>query len=256
MTNFWDTYEETVREESGGGGIIGKTRVDMGYKVYVGGVTQEESFFPVTDPAKKDAVKAQATKFAKEHGAARGPQWGIQIRVAVDGAYSAGRPATWTQDRFFNCDAWTSAAKELVVPRLKELGLALPWEGWARIGFAPDPYEVQRGEMKDKDQDGNPRYTPRAYVNEVFASQEEATAAVSTSGVTDTKAVVDSIPGMEKSQFPIPVADGYDDASWQMVLDAVAEQKGAPGAVVKFAQENYGVTLTLADVVKIRASSS
>lgn len=256
MANFWDTYEETTKEESGGGGIVGKCRVDMGYKVYVGGTTQEESFFAVTDPAKKGDAKTRATQFAKEHNAARGPQWGIQIRVAVDGAYSAGHPATWSQDRFFNTDAWTSAAKELVVPHLKELGLALPWEGWARIGFAPDPYEVQRGEMKDEDQEGNPRYTPRAYVSEVFANQEEAMAAVGSSGddATDTTSVVDSIPGMgvASPEFPIPMPDGYDVDSWKIVLDDVAAQEGTPPVVAKYVEENYGFTLKPADLMKIR----
>lgn len=248
MTNgFWDNYDQATQEESGGGGIVGKVRIDMGFKVYVGGVDQGATFFPVTTPADKSKVKTEAQAFATKSGAPRNPQWGIQIKVFRAGAYSAGQPVTWQNDRYFNADAWTSAAKELVVPKLKQLDISLPWEGWARIGFAPDPYEVQAGQMKDVDQAGNPRFTPRAYVTAIFANEEEAVAAVGTSG-TD---VAETIP-FDQPAFAIPMPDGWDAETWGDVVEDLKAQTGAPKEVVDYAAATYGVTITLGDVVKLR----
>lgn len=246
MTNgFWDSYEQATQEESGGGGIVGKVRIDLGFKVYVGGVDQGATFFPVATPADKSKVKAEAQAFANQHGAPRGPQWGIQIKVFRDGAYSAGQPVTWQNDRYFNSDAWTSAAKELVVPKLKQLDISLPWEGWARVGFAPDPYEVQAGTMKDVDQAGNPRFTPRAYVTAIFANQEEAIAAVGSGASSGETAPA-------TSAFPIPIPGGWDAETWGDVLADLKVQEGNPKEVIDYAMNTYGVVVTLAEVVKLR----
>ncbi len=244
---FWDSYEQSTREESGGGGIVGKATIQVGFKVYVAGVTQAESFFPVDDPAQRETVKKTAQAFGQQHGAARGPQWGIQIRISRDGAFSAGKPVTtWQDDRFFNVDAWTDAAKEVVVPSLKKFEMSLPWSGWVRVGFAPDPNEVKAGTMKDTAQDGTPRYHQRAYITEVFANQEAAQAAVGPTAETP-----ESIAQMAMGDVSVNIPEGWDAELWNGEIAKIKAQGLNPAATKKYIAENYGLEMSLPDVVKL-----
>lgn len=205
--SYWDTYTEVSQKESGGGGIVARARIETGYKVYVKGHDQVDTFFAAS------AASESEMKTAKASASALGqPKWGIQIRVYRDSAVVRGAPATWQSDRFFNTDAWTDASKEVVVPSLKGSGVEkLPWEGWCRIGFQPDPFKLEQGEagMTDSDQDGNPRYPQVAYVVEVFADEAAARAALGTQpetasvgGVTVVVPNEDWTPEAWKSVWP------------------------------------------------------
>jgi hypothetical protein len=244
--SFWEEYEQTSQEESGGGGIVGQVQVDVGYKVYAAGYPQEDTFFAVENQGQRDQAKAAAQAFATEAGAPNAPKWGLQLRVYADGAHSRGQPVTWAKgDRFFNSDSWTDACKEVVVPSLKENNIAPPWVGWARLGFAPDPWEVKAGTMKDVDQQGNPRYSQRAYVVEVFANKAEAMAAVGSSG-SDKPSPADVAFGPEQSEYP----EGWDADSWQMVVEAA--QEGTPMEAREAVGVEYGVDLSVAEILKMR----
>jgi len=195
MEDFWAQFEETIAEESGGGGIVARVRVEPGYKIYVAGLPQEETFFPVSnvgDKAERARARAKANKVSAEYGA-RPSAYSIQIRAFADNAYVRGGPANWPKgDRFWVVNTWTDAAKQVLLPSLKENGCApLPWEGWVRIGFKPDPYKVSLGDagMTDVDQDGNPRFPLVPYIVEVFPSEEAALSAVGGAETTSTGAL-------------------------------------------------------------------
>jgi len=184
-SNFWDTFEQADREESGGGGIVGLVNVRTGYKVYASGADQEESFFdaPAGSKQARATAKAAATKYAAVHGANQA-RWSILLHVPVDSATRVidgeWKPVTWSQDRYFVTNTWTSAAKEVVVPSLKAAGVTeIPSSIWARIGFKPDPYKVEQGDAgkTDADQDGNPRFPQVAYIVEQFTDLDAARAA-------------------------------------------------------------------------------
>lgn len=252
MANYWDEYEGAAKEESGGGGgIIGQATIETGFKVYVAGVTQEESWFPADarNKAARAKAKADSKKFGDEHGAARDAQWGIQIRVAKDGAFSGGQAATWKNDRFFNTDAWTSACKEVVIPALKQHELALPFTGWVRIGFKADPYKEAQGEAgkTDSDQDGNPRFPLVAYVSDVFPSREAALEAVGTPAD-------DGIPGIDDvNEYP----EGWDAKSYtEYVIEPVkamhTEGKNVPQIIAAVEELGLGIPkLTPVEVLKM-----
>lgn len=183
MSDFWERFESVIEEESGGGGIVARVLVQTGYKVYVPGLSQEETFFAVSDPmdsAARARAKAEANRLAMANGVRS--SFSIQIRAFAEDAYVRGEPAAWPKgDRFWVVNTWTEAAKQVVIPSLREHGCdPLPWEGWVRIGFRPDPYKVSLGEagMTDVDQDGNPRFPLVPYIAEVFPSREAALAAV------------------------------------------------------------------------------
>lgn len=169
--SFWDKYDEAVSEESTGGGIVAQVLIETGYKAYVGGLDQADTFFPApTDNKKKrDAAKAKCNALGSK------ANWGIQIRIYLEGAVTQGKPATWQDDRFRNTDGWTSACQEVVVPSLKAAGISkLPFKGYARIGFKPDPFKVALGEEGKTQTDlaGNPRFPRVAYVVETLTKKE------------------------------------------------------------------------------------
>ena len=240
---YWDQYDESVQMESGGGGIIALTEVSTGYKVFPPGVDQVDAYFPA--PAGKANKKAQgeakkkAAKLLSDHGMDDRPQFGIMIRCEKANAFTRGQAATWSQDRFFWAANYTQACKEVVIPALKELGVApLPWTGWARIGFKPDPYKVEQGEAgkTDEDQEGNPRFPQVAYVTEVFPDKKAAMEAVGDMPTGDS----DALPA---------VPDGYSEEDWATTVDehiaVMAKDKldgGLPEpAVVASLSKEFGV---------------
>jgi len=237
--SFWDSYDEAVEEESGGGGIVCQAVIETGYKVYVGGLDQVETFFPARANDKKDrrAAKVKADKLAADYNA-RASRWSVQIRAKRDTAVVRGQPATWQGDRFFVTNSWTEACKEVVVPSLKAAGIAqLPWEGWCRIGFKPDPYKVSLGKagMTDTDQDGNPRFPQVAYIVEVFADETAARVAVG---------AVESQPGPVEAAFPeqADVPEGWDAETWHALApDLKAARDG--GQSPKAIADDYGVAV-------------
>ena len=216
MSDFWKEYEQATEQEGGGGGIVTKALIETGYKVYVSGLDQADTFFPAApgDDAARKAAKSKAQALGKAN-------WGIQIKAYRDTAVVRGRAATWQADRHFNTDSWTSAAKEVVVPSLRQAGIVLPWEGWCRIGFQPDPFKLEKGEvgMTDQDQDGNPRYPQVAYVTEVFADEEAARAAVSTPATADTS-TIPFLPGDEKLSKKA-LEKKWTLESWQGMSDEI-----------------------------------
>lgn len=171
---YWDKYDETLkREETIGGGIVAKVNVETGYKAYISGLDQASTFFPAR--AGEENEPEQEVAKAKCHALGSRANWGIQIRAFLEGALSRGKFATWNGDQFFNVDGYTDAAKQVVYPSFKDAGLSgIPWEGYARIGFKPDPHFEAQGEegMTDTDQDGKPRFPRVAYIVETLTDQE------------------------------------------------------------------------------------
>src|SRR3990167_1643659 len=188
MSNFWDEFEKEVAAESGGG-IVAECIVEIGYKVYVGaaqGVTdQGKTWFARRNlPAEKERAYKAAMTFAKTFGLSKASN-DIQITALRDGALSRGAPVTWKDDRRFNTAVFTDAAKSVVTPSIKACGIgALPWRGWARIGFVDDPYATAKGEagMTDVDQQGNKRFPTVAYLVKVYGSKAEAYADANAGG--------------------------------------------------------------------------
>lgn len=187
--DLWAELDRIAAAEGGGGGIVALCDIAVGYKVYAPGVPQADAFFPAIpgNETSLKTAKASADALALVHQV-KVSRFGMQITAHRDGALSQGKPVTWTTPaRYFNADVWTEAYKGVMGPSVKAAGIAvLPWTGWARIGFKPDPFKAAQGDAgkTDTDQNGNPRFPQVAYVVEVFP--DEATAKAS--GATDTPA--------------------------------------------------------------------
>jgi len=245
MSDYWDEYNRVASREGGSGGIVCKALIEFGYKVYVSGPTQEESWFAAPGRDTPDANKvrkrqlAAAKKLAAQYNAAKGPQWGIQIRAYRDTAVVRGQPATWQGDRFFNCDKWVSAYKEVLVPSLRESGVGvLPWEGWCRIGFKDNPYHVKLGKagMTDRDQDDNPRFPQVAYIVEIFADETAARAAVG---------AIESQPSPVEAAFPeqADVPEGWSAKEWERLIPVLRAAVRDEGQTAEVVADDYGVAV-------------
>ena len=170
-----DIYNELEQEGDrlsggGGGGFIAKCVVEIGYKVYLGKDAvpeQADTFhsYPFGNKQAEKAALASAKKMLTEASSDKRPQFGVQITALKEGALLRGEPVTWMGDRYFNADWWTEASKDVVVPSLRDAGIRTwPWQGWARVGFADDPWKVAQGQQDEEMPDGTLRYKQVAYI--------------------------------------------------------------------------------------------
>ncbi len=231
--NFWDSFDEGMQEESGGGGsggIIGKGEVNAGFKVYVSGFGQDETFFSTASVSKEDRVtaKAKAQAFLDSHAIVdKDPKYGVEIKLFRESSFVRGEPVTWNKDRHFNKDGWTSACEKIIVPALKEAAIMPPFSGWMRVSFRPDPYnqgklddylkqtgktekeldnfEKSANGMTDEDMEGNPRLPLVAFVVEQYENEAAAMEAV--------KNAATSFDAGEVGQLPT-VPQGLTEAEW------------------------------------------
>ena len=116
---MWDVLNEYEAAETGGGGIIGKILIEIGFKAFVAGVGNEESFFPFKAGAEKSktAAKKKCDGLLSEHGVTTRAQVCLQFRVYKKDVL--GREVTWQGDRFFVHPLWTPGYKEIVKPALQ-----------------------------------------------------------------------------------------------------------------------------------------
>lgn len=229
---WWNEALEVAAAESSSG-IIGKARVEFGYKVYVSGAPQAETFFPAgagkSDVDKRAQALASAKAYAQKAGQPQKPRWSLQIRVYRNAAASGGEPVTWKDDRFFVVNTFTDAFR-VVVKSLQDAGIpSLPWEGWARIGFVNDPYYERQGEagMVDQDADGSPRFPQVAVIREVFPNEEAA------------RATVLGVAGGPSGRTP-EAPPGYTPATWALVVPEIRKVVTAGKAIQQIAAE-YGI---------------
>lgn len=236
MTNndWWNEALETAQAESAGGrGIVGKARVEFGYKVYVSGAKQEETFFPA--PAEKTRAEERSRALAKAQELLRKfgnigkrPAWSLQIRVYRESAVARGEPVSWKDDRFFVTPTYASAFNT-VVESLRNAGItALPWEGWARINFVNDPYAEAQGAagMTDRDADGNPRFPQVAVIAEVYPDELTAYAAgVFGAEVEEAPKIADDCP------------PGYSRRAWELCIPSIKQALAAGTPPAKIAAD-------------------
>jgi hypothetical protein len=206
--SYWDQLEQANQEESGSsGGLISLIKVETGFKVYATGVGQEESWFsaPASDKKARAVAKKAARALADEHDCAM--NWGIGIVTPKEKSYKQGGPVTWSVPVLvrFTASFWDSC-KDIVIPSLKANKIApLPWQGWARLGFQPDPYAV---EQDKRDKEG--RYKQVAYITEVFADEAAA-----------MKAVGEMPTGEQGEGLDVP--DGFSEEDWAALADELTK---------------------------------
>lgn len=260
---FWAEYQKTLQEASGGGGIVCKVWIGTGYKVFPPNIPQVDTFFAARTgdmyKTERKETADKATALAAEYGLTSDPRWkgpafGLLIRAYKDGAFSAGNPVTWTQDRFFFTQGFTDGYKNIVEPSIFKNRIRVPFEGWVHIGFKDDPYAVKKGDAGKtnirKDENGevvSATYPTIAYIIEVFPNEAAAQATIGTGAITPGS-IADM--AMDKS-IASGIPEGWDEESWADVVKDVKAQNLNPALSRKYLQENYSVDLSIGEIVKL-----
>lgn len=220
--NFWNQADETIPGEFTGGGVIGKCRADLGYKVYVkgiGGDDQAKTFFPYSNAKTRKAQLGKARKFAKAQGAGnRATQHAVQIRLYRGSCFNnEGEPVTWQYDRYNVVDLWPRlrnpeepSAANAVMDSIHEHGVKPGKDEFLRVVWIDDPHFKSLGEMTDEDADGNPRYKTVAVIAERYADAAAAQAAIAAGGEAAESYPWDDFPGEWKEDDWSKIASAYE----------------------------------------------
>lgn len=176
VDQFLDALEELEEYGRGGGGLFGRFMFQVAFFIYSGDVDADEKLYPfvVTDQDDREKARESALDTLGENNieasSSIGPHISYVITFYKDGAKgkTGERAANWQGDRVFAVPIWSPAAKEVIKPALRELGIA-PGEYWGRITFKPDP-----SGRTDTDLEGKERPALVAYPAEVFASEADA----------------------------------------------------------------------------------
>jgi hypothetical protein len=169
---FLEILESYMQEETSAGGYVGKARFSLGYKAFLPGYSNEDSWWPYE--AGNEGSKAEAMtkcKVAINESGEEGkrPQNCLGFILYKDSI--KGREVSWQQDRYFTYAFWTDAARQIIMPKVKELGIR-EGEFWGRWTWTEDP----SGRM-ETDAEGEPRVALIAYPVEVYKDEAEAEAA-------------------------------------------------------------------------------
>ena len=161
MSNWMEETEKDAQKASGGG-IIAQMELQAGYKLFVTGLGNRDSFFPFTPG--NDESKKKAFTLAKAKGEPKDVRQLVVYKNSVKG-----REVNWKDDRFFSYELWTPAFKEIFFPSVKEhKELALGQKFWGKVSFKAEP----KGRMKP-DQNGEMKPELIAYIAQVYASEQE-----------------------------------------------------------------------------------
>lgn len=226
--SLFDSLTQAAEKESTGGGIVAKCNVQTGYKAFVQGLGNRDSFFPcdyTNDDSKK---KAQVLAKAK---CTNGERSSLSIQIQVYKDFVKGRDVTWQDDRFFCYPLWTNAAKKIVIPSLKTANVDTLGEMWLRIGFADDP----DGRTK-QNQNGETVIDKIAFIAEKFATEQAALAAVAGGDVQAENAKA------PKSNSAVPIAYADQPDVWHSwIADVKKQVSGMPAPKLKaYIEKEYG----------------
>jgi len=176
---FLDILEQYQREQEGGGGIIGLANFHLGFKAFLPGYSNEDSWFPfdVYAAGGREEAKVKCQVAINESGMTdKRPQLSYGFILYKDSV--KGRDVTWKDDRYFTYPMWTDAARQIIKAQIATLHIA-QGEFWGRWAWQEDP-----SGRTEVDQNGNVRTALIAYPAEVYPTEAEAEAAAGGGDVT------------------------------------------------------------------------
>lgn len=205
--NILDILDQAEKDagSGGAGGDIGVVLTQIGWKVFVAGLSNEESFFPydTSDDESRKAALAEAKTVVPAGG--RDPRPAIQFTMFKNSVLN--REVTWQGDRIYTIPTWTDNYKKIIKPAVASLieqgqELRIGEEQWMRLSFKPDvgsansPPRTKKNYKFDPNQpvsDSNPEFVPEliAYPAQIFKDKAEAEAAVGQQQVPDATSDID-----------------------------------------------------------------
>lgn len=238
--SVWESDDvKSFEGEGGGNGWISKAEIVFGYKVFVSGRTNEETFFKfdVAVPASREAARKAAADFARAVGAKQ-PTAAIAVILPKDKTYLYDT-TRWQGDRWFVLPTYTKGYEEILKPSLKGADAQLGVQ-WVRIGFKADPYKPTRKSIDQLTGEEKEVSNLVPYVVEKFESEEMAMrvieaemigkdvtpatrpgiASAPSAAANPSHVNTVSLPATGANEFP----DGWDLDSWNFAVKDIREQ--------------------------------
>ncbi len=232
VTSFWDSpsVASVEAESSGGNGWISHVKIAFGYKVFVGGASNEESFFEfdVSNPKSRDDARKDASAFAKSHMAKGNPAASVAVILRKDETYLYDT-SRWKGDRWWVLPTYTESWEKVLKPSLRETGIQLG-DSWARVGLKPDPFKPLRKSIDQLTGEEKEVANLVPYIMEVFKDKDDAVLAASKETNVGTpvqqqvQPVVSQKPAATQPSFTDAggndgeYPDGWGKESWSFVL--------------------------------------
>jgi hypothetical protein len=219
--DFYDVIEKLEQEESSGGkGYICKARICFGYKAFVTGAKNADSLFEFdpADQAGRARAMELAKKFIDDNGGTTRVQACACIIIYKDSVYN--REVTWQENRYWTIPMWTPKYREIMKPKMKEVGIQQVGDYFCQISFVPDP----TSKVEDS-------YIP--YVKTLFANESEAKLAAGSQ-----KSVDSNLSLREESNDNIPM--GWTTTTWEQATPDIKQAKLNGQSPAEIAND-YGV---------------
>lgn len=179
--NLLDALEESENIGGGGQGYIGKVIAETGWKIFVSGLSNAESFFPYDpfDKDTRDAAFAEA-KQALPMGSTARPNTAFQLTMFKNSVLNKDTSA-WKEDRVWVIPMWTESYKKVVKPAIAALiengtPFDMGEEVWMRVSFKADPTGRTKKNYKWTEGSTEPEQVVEliAYPAEIYASKQAA----------------------------------------------------------------------------------
>lgn len=247
VSSFWESEKiaSIEAESSGGNGWIAHTKIAFGYKVFVSGATNEESFFEfdIANQGSKDAARKDAGAFAKSH-MAKAPSAAIAVVLKKEETYLYDT-SKWKTDRWWVIPTYTRAYEEVLKPSLKATGATLGWQ-WLRVGLKPDPYKPTRKSINQLTGEETEAANLVPFIMEVFANKESAVLAASKEDsnvaasapvsepvkmMTQGKLVTDTLA--DSGEYP----EGWTKDNWSFVVPDIKKMSASGTSPASIAKE-------------------
>ncbi|NPU90208.1 MAG: hypothetical protein HPY87_10085, partial [Fervidobacterium sp.] len=204
------------------------------------GKTNEETFFkfdPMSEEDREKALEKANRKIVElqAEGLRSDARPHLCCAIVIDRTSVAENVcANWKGDRWFVYPLFTAGYKDVVKPKLRELGIAYG-QYWVHIAFTPDPAGPRKRE------DGTERQELVAYPDVVYPSEEEAKKAMYNSGASPQQSV-----NMEH------IPDGYTQQSWNSIKPYIKKEL-ADGKPIPEIAKSYAVQIE--DVIRLKESA-
>jgi len=260
VEDWYNSADEGAAEEQfqGGGGVIGKMRLDLGYKVYIAGMTGEDlfkTFFPVANPTGEARALGLATAkaFGQANGATKNPQWVVCLTMEKDECVNlSGEAVEWSHNQQKTVPLWTKhvdgpSAAKLFMEKAQANRIPMNEPFYGRVAWVNDPYKESLGEAgkTDKDRDGTTmRFPTVAVIEDVYKSKESAQAAAAKFAAEAPGATAE-----EGAAIQYPWGDEFpgswgDDEDWAEFANDVELALIEGDDAETYAEEELGEDLT------------
>ena len=228
MSDAFASFLDGLEKESGGSPLPKKlfcmVTMGFGYKLYVKGMGNEESFFPFVygdESSKKAAHQLAEEKYTEKMGAApERLQPALCFRVPQTKCFNLDA-LEWQFDKMFFSPLWTKTYKDLIKPSIINSGIQ-PGDSWAELDV-----------VSEIDKDGNQTRNKTVVVARLFKSEAECKAAYETWAASAQNETETASMPTEAPACP----PGWAPASWKGIEPTIRGEFASGKSIAAIAKD-------------------